>query len=719
MKERSTLKRELNFFSLMLIVPLGGLALMSGFFLWFLIVPHLNERLDYDTRYITEHLSKELKHAVASGDVAATRTACAELLQDPNFFGVAVFTNSDELIFSSHKDFAGAAENIITKPSLRAHSSPSFIARWRAIEVDGVRRGKVVVAVSKARVRVVERWLMSCCCAIVFFVAGALFWSSRFSARFRSPIDDVSHFASRVGDGHFHSRLDSSGVPIDFFWLMENLNRMAEEIEAQQSAAIKAREEALQASELKSRFLANMSHEMRTPLNGILGISELLIDSNTEYRLKQDLETIQSSAYSLADIIQDVLDISKIEAGELRVERVECRLSAVVRNAMFSLTPFTRKKGVRLRAYLASDVPERIISDPLRFRQILLNLLSNAVKFTQCGAVDLYLTTFLGDLVVEVRDEGIGLTTGQLSTIFLPFRQADVSTTRKYGGTGLGLSISSSLAERLGGSLLATSILGQGSSFFLKVPLVRGQPPAWKAPIDVAVLGRSSWADDLYWRLREGGMNLVLPSQASVLIAGADDDESVRAIESELEEISMEGRYFIGVVHPDRTGNDSPFDRLNPWRVVSEPFFVEDLHALLERNHEEAPKSEPIAEVRPRILVAEDNQTNQKVISRMLSRLGYEPFVVENGEEAVEAILGAKDYALVFMDLQMPVMDGIEATARIRHAGSRVPIIACTADAMAGAWPTCKSSGMNGYISKPIRIDVLKMTLDKFSAETV
>ncbi len=410
---------------------------------------------------------------------------------------------------------------------------------------------------------------------------------------------------------------DSNHRPVSIIGTVHDITNL----KLMEFSLIESREMAIAAAKTKSRFLANMSHEIRTPLNGVVGSTVLLMETSLSSEQRELAETIKSSSDSLLALIDDILDFSKIEAGKLDIEMLPFDLRATVRDALKIVSHRAAEKEIALLADVNEDVPTVIVSDPLRFRQVLLNLLSNAVKFTDLGQVRVRVShTMVSDLklelVVVIEDSGIGMSQEQLQKLFQDFSQADGSTTRKYGGTGLGLAISKQLCSLLGGSIEVTSEPGKGSTFKFRI-------------------------------MAEKGQALAPASKGEVSEAGTLD---------------------------------------------------------------------PAVLGRLRVLIAEDNKTNQLIASQLLKKVYINADLVDDGQAAFEAIL-RENYDLVFMDVHMPHLDGYDATREIRRAlpKERQPyVLALTANAMKEDREKCIAAGMDGFLTKPLDLRDLTSALHKF-----
>ncbi|HTX57138.1 MAG TPA: response regulator [Candidatus Acidoferrales bacterium] len=572
---------------------------------------------------------------------------------------------------------------------------------------------------------------------------------------------DVTYEAEdRHRDGRtFPVEVSMQSATVDGEQIVLKVIRDLSERRAAERAIKDALDQAVEASRLKSEFVATMSHEIRTPMNGVIGATELLMDTPLDPHQREYAMTARESAHSLLGVINNILDFSKIEAGKLELDVIDFDVVAHVEGVGGMLSIQAHAKGISLMTYVDPAIPARVVGDPTHLRQVLVNLVGNAIKFTERGGVALMVErqSRTGDqirLSFTVRDTGIGIDPAVLPRLFSAFTQADGSTTRKYGGTGLGLAITKRLVEMMGGEIAVESYAGAGStfSFELDFRLVESdeQPSARESLRGrrALVVEDDDIARDILMRY--------MASWGLMVAAAANAEEALELLRKAVRRGEPFDLAILDLRLPDVSGLDlgrtvladaelqptklvlvTAFDTFDIGKdaiasgfsaYLTKPIRQSYLYDAIVQSHfggEPSQASEPaivlhapqIPTRAANILLVEDNEVNQRITLRQLEKLGYQAQIASNGSEAYE-LTGREHFDLVFMDCQMPVMDGFEATRAIRkreaRTGTHLPIIAMTANALSSDRDACFAAGMDDYVSKPAATHDLRSALERW-----
>lgn len=781
---------------ILLLALLPGIlvALVVGTFFTIERSKDLDSLLDQRAITIAKHLAPSSEYGVTTGNKGILQNIANNTLEELDVRSVTIFNqnltelahsgprmqssrqNSYELI-TDQVSILHTDDSVRVKAPIYAQSllisdeiSESFFAE-RNTEPRLI--GWAEVELSKSNTRILRyQHILSALLVIFFVLVGCGYLVMQLSKSLTRPIQELLHTIKQLEKGQLDSRAHVYKVG-EFDQLASGINAMAnalqrstveyqtnleqatrdlqetlDEMEIRNSELQTGRREALKANIMKSEFLANVSHEIRTPLNGIIGFSELLARTQLTEQQEDYLSTIYTSSDDLLKILNDILDLSKIDAGKLIIEKTDVNLRDVLEEVFARLAPQAAEKELSFNYLIYSDVPVNIVNDPLRLRQILSNLLSNAIKFTKQGGVSARVSLINASdnhasIRFEIQDTGIGMSDEQIQKIFSAFAQGDSSTARNYGGTGLGLVISRALVEAMNGEVTVSSQDGQGSTFTFHIETeLQQQPPLYLpslsghrvALIEGTMFNRLNTGDLLnQWQLEHDvfesftqfinqyKQHSSIPWQAILFASGRKAPNNSDVIK----QLGILRNLDIPIIlltdllkHEYLEG----FLKLGVSHTLSQPYLRKNLHRLLSSAlHIPEPTFEQYDEPElmtspPLILVVDDNAANLKLVVTLLSELGLPVLSASSGQEAI-TLVQHNDIDLIYMDIQMPGMNGLETTRHIRELNERgnMPIIALTAHAMADEKEDLLKAGMNDYQTKPITPDRLIKTISQWT----
>ena len=744
---------------------------------YFLYPLHLEQNLKANTENNIKNLqhiiSGTISSSVSKGDSVSLKKELLIFWETNQFEQIEIKNNSGELLVGFYKENYKKSKQ---DSSALINQSRDYFKSSINILYKSKKVGKLQLDIAYNLDAKLAKSKLYIIAGIGILLLIGLLASVYTNAIIYKPLKKIAKSISIITEGHLSERLEIKHEN-EFGKLSLSFNNMIDKLESSYSELVKAREVAFEASRLKSEFVANMSHEIRTPMNGVIGMTELILESDLSQEQRQYGETIRSSGETLLSLINDILDFSKVEAGRLELEYIQFSLRDTIGDAMKTLAVRAHAKGLELSYFIPGELPDFLIGDPGRLRQIVINLVGNAIKFTENGEVVIYVTmdkaksstknrnvNIIG-LNFSISDTGIGIPLEKQHLIFQPFTQADGTTTRKFGGTGLGLAISKQFVEMMGGRMWVDSQEGKGSTFYFTAHFELGKNNQIQKKLPQSLKGKSVLIVDdnetnrhilkemltnldmkptavedgkrgLFVMERAVKINepfsLVIVDANMPMIDGFTFSRKIR------ENPKIANTMIIMLSSSGLRGDGAKCRELGISAYLSKPFKQSDvIDAIFAVNGLSEQEPMPLSfgapikqksvlvtkhslrEMRGRfqILLAEDNEVNQELAVTLLEKRGYLVTVANNGKEVLST-LTKKRFDIILMDVQMPLMNGIQATEKIREVEKKmkthIPIIAMTAYAMKEDKERCLKAGMDDYLSKPIRSNKLYEKLDYY-----
>ncbi len=608
--------------------------------------------------------------AEVKGTILFTRDFSEETVQKINeLTKVPVVFDNIETQFPSHSIIKLFSDSLLVQDVLRGVDKKPILKFEIKLPRDIYQRG--LNARDTATLYVLFFTVITLVIAIMFVKSSVL-----------DPLTRIGTETEKIGAEKYKDlNVTEAGSP-EFKRLGKEINNMLRQIRA-------ARLEAQAANDAKSKFIARVSHELRTPIAGIIGLNSMLTKRNNQKELIELLNLQGSNAEGLLTLINEILDFSAVEKGELTFETIEFNPRKIAKEALETVAG-RLKEGVSIKLSVSPNVPAKVKGDPTRLKQVLVNLLGNSIKFTSKGEVGLEVKD---NLNIKVWDTGIGIPKNKIQSIFEPFKQADESITRVYQGTGLGLSIVKQTVEAQGGKIWVESQEGKGSSFFVHIPFVGIQEFSSKIP-SVRLLGENSVAKVL----REYSVDISLNGELEIV--------------TEEDTISEINPKMIAVVSPTNLDLRDRLYKAGLDKIISSPFLIDDLQDLIygakKSSSYELSKGRSL-----RILVADDTRTNRIILEDLLREAGHDVVCVEDGAQAVKTLEEDRSFDLLLTDISMPIMDGYTVARKLRESGSKIPVVAITAHVLEEEQAKMKDAGMNDILFKPIRPENIDKVLKR------